>query len=61
MEILKKPDDIMSETSGETGTSDSGRGGSDEDINSNRSATHDIGKTIFLMTVNQFDRPQTAY
>ncbi|XP_067663747.1 protocadherin-1-like isoform X1 [Haliotis asinina] len=42
MEILKKPDDIMSETSGETGTSDSGRGGSDEDINSNRSATHDI-------------------
>ncbi|XP_050417185.1 protocadherin-11 X-linked isoform X2 [Patella vulgata] len=36
MEILKKADDAASESSGETGTSDSGRGGSDEDVNSHR-------------------------
>ncbi|KAL3879715.1 hypothetical protein ACJMK2_032001 [Sinanodonta woodiana] len=36
LEILKKTEDANSETSGECGTSDSGRGGSDEDINSNK-------------------------
>lgn len=39
MEILKKHDDANSESSGETGTSDSGRGGSEEDINSNKAHT----------------------
>ena len=33
---LKKPDDVNSEMSAESATSDSGRGGSEEDIHSNR-------------------------
>ncbi|KAK3578313.1 hypothetical protein CHS0354_004222 [Potamilus streckersoni] len=36
LETLKKTEDANSETSVECGTSDSGRGGSDEDINSNK-------------------------
>lgn len=39
MTALKKADDNHSQTSAETGTSDSGRGGSEEDINSNRGHT----------------------
>lgn len=34
--MLKRADDTHSETSHETTTSDSGRGGSEEDIHSNR-------------------------
>ncbi|XP_041357970.1 protocadherin-9-like isoform X2 [Gigantopelta aegis] len=44
MELLKKPDDVISESSGETGTSDSGRGGSDDDINNSRPISHDTAK-----------------
>lgn len=35
-DLLKKADDASSETSAESATSDSGRGGSEEDVNSNR-------------------------
>lgn len=36
-------DDTHSESSGETTTSDSGRGGSEEDIRSNMTNSHDTG------------------
>lgn len=39
LSALKKADDNHSQTSAETATSDSGRGGSEEDINSNRGHT----------------------
>ena len=46
MEMLKRNgEDALSESSGETGTSDSGRGGSEDDSHSNRgSAMIDPGK-----------------
>ena len=42
---LTKPhlDDSHSESSGEVTTSDSGRGGSEEDIRSNMTTSHDTG------------------
>lgn len=47
--MMKRADDTHSETSHETTTSDSGRGGSDEDINSNRGhALSDTGNTSLL-------------
>ena len=50
MELLKKPDDVISESSGETGTSDSGRGGSDDDVNTSRLTGHDPGNHSTMLT-----------
>ncbi|KAJ8297858.1 hypothetical protein KUTeg_024389 [Tegillarca granosa] len=45
-DLLKKADDASSETSAESATSDSGRGGSEEDVNSNRG--HPLSDSVVL-------------
>lgn len=47
------PEDGASDSSGETITSDSGRGGSDEDIsNSNMAAGNSLGKPAYHVPVS---------
>jgi len=52
MDLLRnKNDDAHSETSAESATSDSGRGGSEEDINSNKGhPLSDTGNKILIVT-----------
>ena len=56
MDLLRnKNDDAHSETSAESATSDSGRGGSEEDINSNRGhPLSDTGNKILIVTEDPF-------
>lgn len=45
-EILAQHEDNRSESSGETETYDSGRGGSESDIQTSMSQSHENGKTV---------------
>lgn len=65
--MMKRADDTHSETSHETTNSDSGRGGSDEDINSNRGhALSDTGKYLTasaaeICIFNSFNKTSHIY